>query len=94
MDPHVISILVAVAVALVTIAAFIPFHKELLKPALIAGVITFIMCWAMNYFVTSFPASLGEHAFGNGLSGFMGGFVGGYVSLKGMAKRMRDKSTA
>ena len=56
--------------------------KEILKAALMAGLMGLIASFLVNYFIVPVPENELVNAFGNGMSGLMSGFMGAYMALK------------
>jgi len=60
--------------------------SEVIKAAIIGGVMGLIPSFLINYFLAPMPESVLANAIGNGISGLISGFMGLLVYFKQMSK--------
>lgn len=54
---------------------------ELLKSGFLAGMVSAVFSFLLNYYLLPFPASPLDNAIGHGIGGFMCGFISAFVGL-------------
>ncbi len=54
---------------------------ELLTNSVIAGGISALISFLLNYYLLPFPVTLLDNAIGHGIGGFMCGFISAFVGL-------------
>jgi hypothetical protein len=68
--------------------------SEVMKAAIIGGVMGLIPSFLINYFLLPMPETVLANAIGNGISGLISGFMGGFMGLlvyfKQMSKAMES----
>jgi len=55
--------------------------SEIIKSAIIGGVMGLLPSFLLNYFLIPMPETVLANALGNGLSGLISGFMGGFMGL-------------
>jgi len=55
--------------------------SEIMKAAIIGGVMGLIPSFLINYFLAPMPETVLANAIGNGISGLISGFMGGFMGL-------------
>ncbi len=68
---------------------------ELLTNSAIAGGISALVSFLLNYYLLPFPVTLLDNAIGHGIGGFMCGFISAFVGLLiyGLHRRMQKVQT-
>ncbi len=68
---------------------------ELLTNSILAGGISALISFLLNYYLLPFPVTLLDNAIGHGIGGFMCGFISAFVGLSIYAfhRRMQKVQT-